>query len=172
MNRSNVILRLLMAAAVMAAVVLLAGCQAAAPVEVAQLPPIATTTVPADTPAPAAPAATETKPVVNTATVPVQEREAPVAPTETLIPPAAGSEAAVAAAVAHLAQHLGLDEQDILVQIVEAVDWPDSSLGCPQKGMMYLQVITPGYQVMLRLEEQTYDYRVAGQQVILCHDSQ
>jgi CxxC motif-containing protein len=101
MGGRNGIHRLLMAAATMVAVVLSAGCQAAVPVDVAQLPPIATTTLPADTPAPAA---TVTKPVVITATVPVQEAEAPVAPTETPIPPPKESEAAVAAAVADLAQ--------------------------------------------------------------------
>ena len=30
----------------------------------------------------------------------------------------------------------------------EAVEWPDGSLGCPELGVMYIQVITPGYQVV------------------------
>jgi hypothetical protein len=158
-----------MAAAVMAAVVLSAGCQAAAPVEVAQLPPTATTTVPVDTPAPAAPAATETKPVVNTAAVPVQETAAPVAPTQTPVPPATESEAAVAAAAAHIAQYLGVDERDILVQFVEAVDWPDSSLGCPQPGMVYAQFITPGYRVLLEADGQAYEIHTDTRQTaVLC----
>ena len=28
--------------------------------------------------------------------------------------------------------------------------WPDASLGCPQEGMMYAQVLTPGYLVVIR----------------------
>lgn len=31
----------------------------------------------------------------------------------------------------------------------EAVQWPDRGLGCPQPGMLYAQVITPGYRVTL-----------------------
>ncbi|NOX75997.1 MAG: hypothetical protein GXP17_05160 [Gammaproteobacteria bacterium] len=30
-----------------------------------------------------------------------------------------------------------------------AVQWPNSSLGCPRPGMMYTQVLTPGYRVTL-----------------------
>ena len=33
---------------------------------------------------------------------------------------------------------------------VRAVDWRDSSLGCPKPGMAYLDVITPGHRVTLR----------------------
>jgi hypothetical protein len=161
----------LMAAAMMAAVVLLAGCQEAAPMEVAQLPATATTTARADTPAPPATAATETKPMVNTATAPVQETKAPVAPTETPIPPASASEAAIAAALAHLAQDLGVAEQDIRVQSVEAVDWPDSSLGCPQPGMAYAQFITPGYRVLLEVDGQAYEMHTDSRQsAVLCEE--
>jgi hypothetical protein len=79
-----------------------------------------------------------------------------------------GGEEAVTAAVEALADEMKVTADQIEVVSVESVQFRDSSLGCPQKGMMYLQVITPGYQVVLRLEGQTYDYRVAGQQVILC----
>lgn len=37
----------------------------------------------------------------------------------------------------------------IKVNSIEAVDWSDSSLGCPVDGMMYTQVITPGYDIQL-----------------------
>ena len=45
----------------------------------------------------------------------------------------------------------------------EAVEWPDGALGCPEMGMMYIQQITPGYQVVLSLDGTEYDYRVAGE---------
>jgi len=51
---------------------------------------------------------------------------------------------------------------------VDRVQFRDSSLGCPQEGQMYLQVITPGYQVLLRVEGETYDYRISEQRVFLC----
>jgi|GEM_PF-1265589 len=49
-------------------------------------------------------------------------------------------------------------------------DYPDASLGCPQPGQVYAQVVTPGYQFDLTYAGTTYDYRVSedGQTVILC----
>jgi hypothetical protein len=35
------------------------------------------------------------------------------------------------------------------VERVESQEWPDASLGCPQQGMFYAQVITPGYVVVV-----------------------
>ncbi|MBL1275337.1 MAG: hypothetical protein COB30_004565 [Ectothiorhodospiraceae bacterium] len=39
---------------------------------------------------------------------------------------------------------------NIQVESTNAVQWPDSSLGCPKPGMMYGQMITAGYQITLR----------------------
>lgn len=49
-------------------------------------------------------------------------------------------------------------------------EYPDASLGCPQPGQVYAQVVTPGYQFDLTYAGTTYDYRVSedGQTVILC----
>jgi hypothetical protein len=44
-----------------------------------------------------------------------------------------------------------------LVEITE-VEWSDSSLDCPQPGMDYLQVITPGYRILLEAGGQSYEY--------------
>lgn len=76
----------------------------------------------------------------------------------------------VAVAKQALAERMKVTTDQIELISVKSVQFRDSSLGCPQKGMVYLQVITPGYQVMLSLEGQTYDYRVAGQKTILCGD--
>lgn len=51
--------------------------------------------------------------------------------------------------VADAAQRLGIAPEEVAVVTVEARDWPSSALGCPQPGMFYLQVITPGYLVLL-----------------------
>ena len=56
----------------------------------------------------------------------------------------------------------------ITVVTFSATDFPDASLGCPQPDQMYAQVITPGYQVILAVSGSEYDYRVAGETVILC----
>lgn len=70
-----------------------------------------------------------------------------------------------------LANELGINADDIELVEVESVDWANSSLGCPQEGMMYLQVITPGYRLTLEAEGQTYVYHTdAGKIVVLCEE--
>ncbi|NDJ78458.1 MAG: SH3 domain-containing protein, partial [Chloroflexi bacterium] len=51
--------------------------------------------------------------------------------------------------------------------------YPDASLGCPQPGFDYAQVITNGYQITFEYSGVTYDYRAArdGSQVFLCSTS-
>jgi hypothetical protein len=51
----------------------------------------------------------------------------------------------------------------------EAVTWPDPSLGCPQPGMAYPQVLVDGYWVVLEVDGTQYDYRGSGVgEFILC----
>lgn len=49
-------------------------------------------------------------------------------------------------------------------------NYPDTSLGCPQAGQVYAQVVTNGYQFLLTYSGVTYDYRVSvdRQILILC----
>ncbi len=84
------------------------------------------------------------------------------------LPP--GSEDVVQLAKEDLARRLDLSSDVIEVVLVEEVEWPDTSLGCPQPGMMYAQVITPGYCVVLGAEGHMYEYHAAGGQVTLCED--
>ena len=84
-------------------------------------------------------------------------------------PPRPGPVAApVEPARQDLAQRLGVKAEDIAVQAVEAVEWSDASLGCPQLGMMYAQVITPGYRIRLQAGDQIYEYHSDQRRAILC----
>lgn len=65
------------------------------------------------------------------------------------------------AMIAELAGRTGAVPADVTVVQAEAVEWPDGSLGCPQPGQSYLQVITPGYKVLLELAGKRYDYRAS-----------
>lgn len=57
----------------------------------------------------------------------------------------------------------------ITLSAAEARQWRDSSLGCPREGMMYNQVITPGYLIILEAEGKTYEFHTSkSQNVILC----
>lgn len=63
-----------------------------------------------------------------------------------------------AAAVADLAERLGVDLDTITVARAENVVWPDGSLGCPQPGMAYTQVEAEGSRAVLIHGSVTYFY--------------
>jgi hypothetical protein len=52
-------------------------------------------------------------------------------------------------AVADAAARLGAPATQLRVETVQQREWGDSSLGCPQPGSFYAQVITPGYLVVI-----------------------
>jgi hypothetical protein len=79
-------------------------------------------------------------------------------PAKQAVPPIPGSEAALAAAIADLAKQTSLPADQITLVSIEVTDWSDTSLGCPQEGMMYAQVITPGYLIVLEAQGQQYEY--------------
>ncbi len=83
------------------------------------------------------------------------------------------AEAAVAWARQDLASRLSASEEAIALVSIEAVEWRDSSLGCPQPGQMYLQVITPGYRFVLRANGAAYEYHSArgADQAVLCENA-
>jgi hypothetical protein len=56
-----------------------------------------------------------------------------------------------------LANRLVIPTDEISFVETTEVEWPDSSLGCPQPGMDYLQVITPGYLIRLEANVQMYE---------------
>jgi len=52
---------------------------------------------------------------------------------------------------------------------VEAVTWPDSSLGCPSPGVSYTQALVDGVRVVVTVDGEQYDYRFgSGDQPKLC----
>ena len=57
-----------------------------------------------------------------------------------------------------LAERLAISMTNISLVEVKEVEWSDSSLGCPQPGMEYLQVITPGYLIRLEANGIQYEY--------------
>lgn len=66
--------------------------------------------------------------------------------------------APVQAAVNDLATHLNIPAAQITVVHLEGVTWPDASLGCPQPGMAYAQVLVEGYKVILEALGHRYEY--------------
>ena len=74
----------------------------------------------------------------------------------------------VALATAKLAEALELQQEDVEVQSAEAIEWPDTSLGCPRKGMSYLQMLVPGHRVTLRAAGSSYAVHVGDGRAIVC----
>ncbi len=77
---------------------------------------------------------------------------------------------AVTAAIRRLAEDRDIPPEEIKVASWEAVDWPDTSLGCPEPGMMYAQVIVPGYLVVLEFRGDLYRAHTdrTGERVVFC----
>ena len=86
----------------------------------------------------------------------------------TRVNPLPGTAELVAQARADLAKRLSAAPDSFRVKSVEAVDWPDASLGCPQRGVMYIQVITPGFKIVLEANGKEYAYHSDGKRIFLC----
>jgi hypothetical protein len=65
----------------------------------------------------------------------------------------------IQAIIADLAAREGVASSEVELLSAESVEWPDGSLGCPVAGVSYIQVLTPGYRVLVGIGEQTFDYR-------------
>lgn len=73
---------------------------------------------------------------------------------------------------AELAKKLQVSDKALVIVVVEAVEWGDASLGCPEPGMMYAQVITPGHRVVLAVDGQQYTYHTAlAGNFVLCEQA-
>jgi hypothetical protein len=75
------------------------------------------------------------------------------------------------AVLADASSRTGVAVGDIAVLIAKAVTWPNGALGCPQPGMMYTEMIEPGYQVVVEAAGQRLDYRGgSGGALSLCEN--
>ena len=84
-------------------------------------------------------------------------------------PTSAEADRLTALAIDTLSTQTNVAKSQITVTRVEPVDWPDSSLGCPQPGMLYSQIVTPGYRIILSNGSQQYEFHTdRGNRVIPC----
>ena len=74
-------------------------------------------------------------------------------------------------AKADLAQRLSISTTEINVLDARDVVWSNSSLGCPQPGMLYADVLTTGYLILLSANNQEYEYHVGkGFDIFYCEN--
>ena len=94
------------------------------------------------------------------------------APSPTATPNWSVERAAITAVRQAVAQRLGVDAESVVVQSVKSREWPDSSLGCPQRGAVYLQVITPGYLIVVEAGGKKLEYHTnkSGVALVLCSE--
>jgi hypothetical protein len=59
-------------------------------------------------------------------------------------------------------QRTGVKRGAMTVIRAEAVIWNDGSLGCPQPGVAYVQVLMEGFWVVVRAGDNDYDYRATA----------
>ena len=80
----------------------------------------------------------------------------------------------VDAAVTDLADHLDVPPEEIAVASAQEVTWGDTSLGCPQPGQRYTQVVTEGVRIELVHDGTTFAYHAGGGRPgpFLCEDPQ
>lgn len=64
----------------------------------------------------------------------------------------------VALALEDLAKKINASASQIKIVEMKEVEWGDMSLGCPQPGARYAQVITPGYKVTFEYNQKQYEY--------------
>jgi hypothetical protein len=79
--------------------------------------------------------------------------------TPSMIPPEEpGLQELITNVKADLAGRLSLPTEEITITELTEVEWSDSSLDCPEPEMSYLQVITPGYRIILQANNNSYEY--------------
>lgn len=65
-----------------------------------------------------------------------------------------------------LALKTGADIEKMDTESIKEFDFSDASLGVPEPGVEYTQVITPGYIIMLSSEGEIYEYHASGERVV------
>jgi len=79
---------------------------------------------------------------------------------------------AVAAALQDAATQLGVAASELSLQQIEAREWGDSSLGCPQPGNLYSQIVTPGFLIVINSRGKQLEYHSDTRgRVVLCRES-
>lgn len=78
------------------------------------------------------------------------------------IPTVLGSQNLIEKAKKDLASRLNIHTEQIELIEFKAMVWPDSSMGCPQPGMEYMQVQREGYLIRLQYGGKLFNYHGGG----------
>lgn len=125
------------------------------------------------TPAAPSPTATPIPSETPTATVPVQTETPPIEETATpgIVPPpvSSPSETMVQMSINDLHEKFNIAAEAVTVSEVTPMSWPDASLGCPKKGVLYIQAVTPGFQILLEADGHVFTFHTNQDRIVtLC----
>ena len=110
------------------------------------------------TPTNALPAATiPAKPSATPQVNPVKPPHGGPPVTNPVITPSIEANSAVDQVITDYARQANLDPADVHLMFYEIVDWPDGCLGVFQEGVMCIQVITPGYRIIVDVNGSTVE---------------
>lgn len=70
-----------------------------------------------------------------------------------------------------VAEYLSLPLTDITLVSLEAQEFNDSSLDCPEPDMSYLQVVTRGHRASIEAQGRRFDVRVSGEHGKICRNN-
>ncbi len=133
--------------------ILLTGCFAALLAGCSQI---------ADANAPETPVhpSAETAAIPETQIIPTMSRQDDDMPRDPSVPIPSVSDLQplIEQAKADLAQRLSIPASRINTLEARGVFWSDASLGCPQPGTTYTQVLTPGYLILLESGGNKFEY--------------
>lgn len=60
--------------------------------------------------------------------------------------------------------------EEVKIVLVEQVTWPDTSLGCPEPGKFYAQVLVPGYRVVVEVGGRKFEVHTDLRgRVVICN---
>ena len=76
---------------------------------------------------------------------------------------------ALQAVVSDAAKRMSTGARKVQVIRTEKMEWPDSALGCPRPGEMYVQMTTPGWLIEVRSGQRALEYHTdASDRFVLC----
>jgi hypothetical protein len=75
----------------------------------------------------------------------------------------------VQGAIDDLAERLGVERTEVIVIDSRGVTWGDTSMGCPEPGVGYLQVLVDGAFAVLEVDGRRYHYH-GGNPLRLCEN--
>src|SRR5262249_5027721 len=78
------------------------------------------------------------------------------------------------AAVSHLVKQIHSPREDVAAVSQDDLTWDDACLGCAKTGENCKHVLTPGYKIVLRVRDATYEYHTdrSGHDARLCGEAQ